>query len=1115
MDHLPTWPEIRDYVNAVWTLLFGVQPPTWLWRSLGVVLGCILALGVLWLVLWLVSQIGELWVQHIRPCFYDEEARARAARRRLFAQHVLQEIRYVSFSEDWRDHRFAELEAEVHAEGRCAWRAALPFGLPHLSRPRTERSLSRALERSAEPLILLEGDPGSGKTVALRHVAHRLADKAARSRSTRSLIPLYVNLRELRPGVSLEGLDAEVLRTFILDALRRDGTREVDGFLEEEFDRGMREGTLIFLLDSFDEIPDVLASTHADAAVDAYATAIARFLQSMKRSRGVVASREFRGPGKRLPWPRFRILCLSPDRRRQLVAKAGLKPAQRRVVLDGLSAAPTGLVAMSTNPMFLSLLCTYVHSKAQFPAGVHAVFESYVTQRVTERASHVESRWGLTASQLHEGGEVVAYALTAHPNLGLSPRPEEIATALAHLGLDLPAPLPAVVDGLRYVGLARCDRPSFGGGEGAFAFAHRRFQEYFATRFLLRRSALVPPEELLTNGRWRETAVALFQTAETVDGLVREAGRLLGRMAGDVPLAGADHPALPLGGAACQAPGAGSESPAAPVSRFPWPVGLLHLLGLMQEGLGARLGEVPDSARECAGRILLGAVQSGTIGDRRWATEVAGIAPQRVLLSIVRSAFSSGSLWLREAAVRQLGRLHTIPGDVVEQVLLGLPLPWAPRRPRADLALVRTRLCALDCSGRLRRGIRLLAWAPRLDVLLAAVALAAALGAPRNWSAPWCLALVATSVFSWGYRLADWSGDGARAAPALLWRTRRFAAALGSVPAALMGLSFLGAMLLGPGDGTPRGEMLRFWWGDPALRGVINLLLAYHAAAWGPLAADAASQGRLLSPFLWPLVVPLYAGRWLAAARGWCRRFVDAWRAAQWPGRLALIAKCLAPLWGPAALVGCLLLVSVAFGVSSSLGVAVIAPPLLAISAWLLLLLAYALAQLTAWLHDRCALLRLLANPPEGLAPCDVEPLLSRFRTTSHQTLVVRRLRSWGSVRRSPGAATVIRDLAASVECPEVNVIVLGGCLPVSEILHEWKLAISIPQHFTVATDPKPWELIDELYQLAEQLDTGAAHTEGGTVGTYTSVPVRCVGPQPSCGDTTPDAERSPPLARD
>ena len=65
---------------------------------------------------------------------------------------------------------------------------------------RREKSLSRGLARTTDSLIILEGDPGSGKSVALRHLAEQLACGARDAKSATSLIPLYVNLKGVSPA---------------------------------------------------------------------------------------------------------------------------------------------------------------------------------------------------------------------------------------------------------------------------------------------------------------------------------------------------------------------------------------------------------------------------------------------------------------------------------------------------------------------------------------------------------------------------------------------------------------------------------------------------------------------------------------------------------------------------------------------------------------------------------------------------------------------------------------------------------------------------------------------------------------------------------------------------
>ena len=177
--------------------------------------------------------------------------------------------------EDWKDYHFTELEAEVEAEGRRRF-----FWLSRYNTLRRERSLAKALEHSSERCILVEGEPGSGKSVALRHVALHMAEKAARSLSVHSVIPIYVNLKELERDVSTP-IDRNLIEEFILVSLKQANDRDIERFLDEDFQEGMKNGVWFFLFDSFDEIPEVLSSTDVDEVIKDYSSAINDFLHGM------------------------------------------------------------------------------------------------------------------------------------------------------------------------------------------------------------------------------------------------------------------------------------------------------------------------------------------------------------------------------------------------------------------------------------------------------------------------------------------------------------------------------------------------------------------------------------------------------------------------------------------------------------------------------------------------------------------------------------------------------------------------------------------------------------------------------------------------------------------
>ncbi len=328
--------------------------------------------------------------------------------------------------------------------------------------------------------------------------------------STQTVIPIHINLKELvRPET--DKIDSKLIRDFVHHAMNRVIDRDIEEFLETEFEWGLKNGTWLFLFDSFDELPEVLSSIEADKSVRCYADAISEFLHGMNRCRGIVASRQFRGPGQ-LGWPKFKILALSETRRFESIRRTDLKTELASEIVGRLDSASDGLKTWSSNPMFLGLLCEYMRAGHAFPNNAHEVFETYVTVRLTRDTKRLQQRFNLSPDSVRAAAEAVAFCMAAESGLGLSPTRAAIDTALRHLELAAGIDLHSHLDALEFLKLARSESDSSEGKSSAFTFAHRRFQEYFATCVVLREPHRVTPHQLLTDARWRETAVVLCQT---------------------------------------------------------------------------------------------------------------------------------------------------------------------------------------------------------------------------------------------------------------------------------------------------------------------------------------------------------------------------------------------------------------------------------------------------------------------------------------------------------------------------------------------------------------------------------------------------------------------------
>lgn len=607
----------------------------------------------IYVLLWFIQAIIELVKTKFIPLFYNSDEKKQKIRlRKRFADHIESEIRRLNQREDWNDFRFAELEAEVEMEGKRRSFNFLPFVTRISSGLRREKSLSKALKQSRERIILVEGDPGSGKSVALRRVALEIAKSSAESNNLASIIPIYLNLKELRREAN-QLIDRRLIEDFILKTLKRINDRDVNKFVDDEFYSGLKNGTWLFLFDSFDEIPDILGAEDADKIIREYTFAIYDFLHGLNACRGIVASRHFKGPGQ-VGWTRFKIINLTKLRQIKLVKLSELKPHHEKILLGNLGETTSDIQKWAENPLFLGLLVGYVQEHEDFPQHVDAVFGSYIKHRINQDKDRVQQRFRLDAEEIHLVAEKVAFCMSKGNNLGLSPTRGMLKKALLDLKIDLVSDFENSLDALEFMKLARSDNSDTAGDNRVFTFSHRRFQEYFATLYVLREGK-ISILELLTNPRWRETTVVLCQTQpeEQVLPLVEGAWEIWVLYAQQIysivnALSEDNYQDYPI--------------------TFPWPDGCLYLLDLLQDGFSKRKRLLPDKLLETIGATLKYVTVTSSLPSRIWALEVAGVAKTETLLEIIRPAITDESHFLSDVAYRQVSKLENIPDDILSWI---------------------------------------------------------------------------------------------------------------------------------------------------------------------------------------------------------------------------------------------------------------------------------------------------------------------------------------------------------------------------------------------------------------------------------------------------------------
>ena len=642
---MPGW---EDLIN-LWNQIFGSQVAGWFLIFFGI-------LATLWLASLLLAQIIEFWKKSILPLFYNEEEKQRNIRRRQFTktlEYILtndwKDIIRDSDNQEilWDDKRYTDLEAEVEAEGTHYLPTIIPFYKRKYTGLKREKSLLKALKNSRERIILLEGEPGSGKSVALKHLALDLLRQAKKVHNNQVLLPVYVNLRGLKRSKE-QIIDRQLIADYVKSSINTSNDPRVKEFLESEFDRRLQDGTWLFLFDSFDEIPDVLNSGEFDPTITKYVNAISDFLGVMNNCRGIVASRYFRGPGK-VQWARFKILGLTLERQIKLIKNIELTAYQKQSLISQLVSAHPEIQAMTTNPFFLSMVIENAIRENEFPENGFSVFDIYIARRIEQNDNErLKIKFGLNAQEVQLVAETIAFCMTADINQ-LDPERNAIKLSLKRLHL---APIPNLdkhFDALEFINLGRNDAQSK--TVQTFSFSHRRFQEYFATKFVIRVSDKLSARKMLSDARWRETTVVLCQTqSETaLQEIIDEAGKILYNYAVEIEnwlksIKDDSEQTLP--------------------ASLPWPPGLLSLLSLLQDGFANRKHLLPDYIRNNTGVVLSIAQNYGIFPDRKWALEVSGIAPDSDLIESLRPAIRDSSSLMNRVAYDQVSRLENLPEDI-------------------------------------------------------------------------------------------------------------------------------------------------------------------------------------------------------------------------------------------------------------------------------------------------------------------------------------------------------------------------------------------------------------------------------------------------------------------
>ncbi len=518
-------------------------------------------------------------------------------------------IRDIDTNTNWDNNYYTPLDAEVEMKTSNRTQKVV-------------KDLLTAIKESNDRLFLLVGDPGAGKSVAVRKLCLDILKTSVKD----EYIPIYVNLKEwtdtkdwTKTPPTWQDLEAFVKRSLLLK------NRFLADFFEKYYNVLDENGNLFFILDSFDEIPQVLGTT-ADAQLIQDLSIVCReFLKGakQKRSKGILASREYRMPRQEYldANTKLTVRPFTFEKIEQTLTQSG---QITKATVEQLLRERLELVPSMRNPFITSLLKEYLAANnQQFPKNQADLFENYIRTSINK----AQANRGLAIPYADVMQVTIQMAKLIFSEAGLQAPLSMLRDAIKHPQFD------SIVEIMRYTRIARGDANN----TAEFSFAHRRFYEYFVVQDLLNAGkADLPLKSIPTDSRWRDTLVLYCEVAPFED-----AQRIANYCWFDVILPNNDIRDY--------------------ASR--------HCLRFLNEAFRGRKECLVDFEYDLAVYIINTIRNPNDMPDVKFASECIGVLKEEYLDIAARNTLSYNNRWINETAIRACRHLEHISEDLENNLI--------------------------------------------------------------------------------------------------------------------------------------------------------------------------------------------------------------------------------------------------------------------------------------------------------------------------------------------------------------------------------------------------------------------------------------------------------------
>lgn len=425
----------------------------------------------------------------------------------LYLQSFMRELEQRNAQYEWEDSLYVPLESElkkardiIPPEFYVARRIHHGIGIQDYtnlsnaekidsSHGTTYKVLGDALRAADSHGVVVIGEPGSGKSVSLRHMALMEAKQALRGRSDK--LPVYLNLGTWI-SVTSDGSPVS-FRDFIVNEFGYANYRS--SLLHSRLDYYLERRRIVFYLDGLDELRrDPIDQQER-------LKHLKNFMEAWPDTRFIFACRSLAYP-KEFGLQEILIKPFDDSRIRRFFKKALPSSRLYRSLVDQL-IQNRPLYELCQNPFYLNLLALYIRHNQFLPTNTAQLFQFFLSQFLQRELSR-DPKGSASSPEAFE----LVHSTLAHY---MSVREQTTTVDYDQFLSSLPVYQRDLFD--------RAVRFSIEGGlleiniaSNALRFSHYRFQEYFTALGLidiLRYNPTQLPPNFFTNLWWRDTILLL------------------------------------------------------------------------------------------------------------------------------------------------------------------------------------------------------------------------------------------------------------------------------------------------------------------------------------------------------------------------------------------------------------------------------------------------------------------------------------------------------------------------------------------------------------------------------------------------------------------------------